>query len=55
MRRLTKHGVSVAERQTRVRLGSAMWEALQDVAYETGFSVHVLVTEIDGERRTRSY
>ena len=51
MKRLAKRSVLIAGRRTRVRLGSAMWEALDDIAQQTGSSVSALVTEIDRERR----
>ena len=51
MKRLAKRSVLIAGRRTRVRLGSAMWEALEDIAQQTGSSVSALVTEINRERR----
>jgi predicted DNA-binding ribbon-helix-helix protein len=51
MKGLAKHRVSVAGHRTGVRLGSAMWEALADIAHQTGSSVSALVTEINRERK----
>ena len=51
MKRLAKRSVLIAGRRTTVRLGSAMWEALDDIAKQTGSAVSALVTEIDRERK----
>jgi predicted DNA-binding ribbon-helix-helix protein len=49
-----RHRISVGGRQTRIRLGSAMWEALQDIAHQTGSSIDALVTEIDRRRHQQT-
>jgi predicted DNA-binding ribbon-helix-helix protein len=46
MKSLRQYSISVAGRRTRVRLGSAMWNALHYIANQTGSSVSALVTEI---------
>ena len=51
MNRLAKRSVLIAGSRTGVRLGSAMWEALEDIAHQTGSPVSVLMTEIDRERK----
>jgi predicted DNA-binding ribbon-helix-helix protein len=51
MKGLAKHRVPAAGHRIGVRLGSAMWEALGDIAHQTGSSVSALVTEIDRERK----
>src|SRR4051812_36304969 len=51
MKNLAGRGVLIAGRRTLVRLGSAMREALEDIAQQTGSSVSVLATEIDRERK----
>src|SRR3954447_7347104 len=51
MKKLAKRSVLIAGRRTRVRLGSAMWEALEDIAQQTCSSISALVPEIDRERK----
>jgi predicted DNA-binding ribbon-helix-helix protein len=54
MKRLAKRSVLIAGRRTGVRLGSAMWEALEDIAHQTGSSLSALVTGIDRERKRQT-
>ena len=44
--------VPIGGRRTSVRLESAMWDALADIAEERGKTIHDLIAEIDRARRT---
>jgi predicted DNA-binding ribbon-helix-helix protein len=44
------HVLVLGDRRTSVRLEPVMWEALQEIAADRGYSIHELVTIIDRER-----
>ena len=51
---LLNRNVWVGRRRTSLRLEADMWQALEEVAGDSGLTIHELCTKIDGVRRESS-